>query len=309
MESLPKRALRPRYWPNWIGMGLLWCLAQLPYRWATAIGRGAGRLLYPIARHRRQVAERNIELCFPELDLNGRNDLVKRNFVYTGKAFAEIALSWWAPRRRLQHLIELSGTEHLEAAQAKGRGVILLSCHFTSLEIMPPLIAPTIPAYAIYKKQRNPVVEYCMRSARDRSLLGAIPRDDIRGIMRALKENRPVWYAADQDYGRKHSVFVPFFGVETATITGLSRLAKMNNSPVVPFFFHSRADQRGYEAVFLPALENFPTDDPKADAARINAIIEEAVRRYPDQYLWTHRRFKTRPNKSDPNPYNDRRKK
>lgn len=302
-QTLPLRALLPRYWSHWMLAGSLWLLAQLPYRPAMRVGIAVGRTLYPFARRRRGIVERNIELCFPELDAEAREQRVRANFDYTGKAVAEIAYAWWAPRARLADLCEINGREHVEAALAQGRGVILLSSHFTCLEIIAPLVGKAIPTYGIYKPQSNPVNEYFMRSARERSLPGAIPRRDVRGILRVLKRNHPVWYAADQDYGRKHSVFAPFFGIPTATISAITRLAAISKAPVVPFFFHSKTDHSGYVATFHPAMEDFPGPDPVSDATRVNALIEAEIRRCPEQYLWAHRRFKTRPDRSEPSPY------
>lgn len=279
-------------------MGLLWLWGQLPYRWATALGRAFGRVLYPFGRMRRQVARRNLELCFPEWNDAERHALVKQNFAYTGKAFAEIALAWFAPRRRLEPLLEMRGKEHVDRALAQGNGVILLSAHFTCLELTPPLVSPVVPSYAIYKPQRHPVSEFCMRRARDRSLLGSIPRDDVRAVVRALRSNHPVWYAADQDYGRKRSVFAPFFGVEAATVGGLTRLVKISKAPVVPFFFYAKADGSGYIGEFHPPLQGLGSD-AVADATLVNRVTETAVRERPEQYLWTHRRFKTRPTRSE----------
>lgn len=301
--SLPARAFLPRYWPNWLGMGLLWCFAQLPYRLVTRTSIGIGRLLYPLIPRRRKIALRNLELCFPELDEKEREQLARKNFEYTGKALGEIPLAWWGSRRKLAGRCEVRGIEHLQQALAQGRGAILLSAHFTCLEIVAPIASAITPCYVIYRPQRNPVVEYCMRSARDRNTLGAIPRSEIRTILRALRNGHSVWYAADQDLGRKYSVFAPFFGVETATVSAITRLAKISKAPVVPFFFRSTPDQNGYIAEYFPALENFPGPDEVSDAVTVNRIIEDAVRQHPEQYFWVHRRFKTRPDPKDPNPY------
>src|SRR5690625_4194259 len=139
-SRVPSALLHPRNWPQWAVMGLLWLWGRLPYRWATALGRAFGCVLYPFARLRRHVARRNLDLCFPEWDDATRRALVKKNFAYTGKAFAEIALAWFAPRRRLEPLLEMRGKEHVDQALAQGNGVILLSAHFTCLELTPPLV-------------------------------------------------------------------------------------------------------------------------------------------------------------------------
>ncbi|NLO81168.1 MAG: LpxL/LpxP family Kdo(2)-lipid IV(A) lauroyl/palmitoleoyl acyltransferase [Xanthomonadaceae bacterium] len=302
---MPARAYSPRYWPTWLAMGLLWCLARLPFPLATRVGLGLGRLLYPLIRERRKIVLRNLELCFPELDRKRREQLAKRNFAYTGKAFAEIAHAWWGNHDKLAGRCEVRGIEHLREAQAQGHGVILLSAHFTCLEIVAPLASAVAPCYVIYRPQRNPVIEYCMRSARDRNTLGAIPRNDVRAILKALRKGHSVWYAADQDMGRRRSVFAPFFGIETATVNALTRLVKISKAPVVPVFFHGKPDHSGYVAEFFPILREIPGPDEVSDAAVVNRAIEEAVRRHPEQYFWVHRRFKTRPDPDEPSPYRD----
>lgn len=300
---LPARVFSPRYWLNWLSMGLFWCLARLPYRWVIGFGLGLGRLSYPLLVRRRRIALRNLELCFPELAKEDRQQLARQNLAFTGKALGEIALAWWGDHRKLEGLCEVRGIEHLEQALAQGRGALLLSAHFTCLELIAPLASVITPCYVIYKPQRNLVVEHCMRRARDRNTLGAIPRNEIRTILRALRRGHSVWYAADQDLGRRYSVFAPFFGIETATVSAITRLAKISKAPVVPFFFHSKPDHSGYIAEYLPALENFPGSDEVSDATVVNRTIEEAVRKHPDQYFWVHRRFKTRPDPNEPNPY------
>lgn len=301
-ERLPPDALKPRHWPLWLGIGLLWSLAQLPPRWTLALGRGMGRLLYPLLKRRRRIALKNFELAFPELDARARERLARENFRYTGQALAESVLAWWTPAQRLSLDVELRGQEHLEAALTEGRGVILLSAHFTCLELVGRLLAQKIPLCALFRPHKNPLIEHFMGAARRRNLHTAIPRSDLRGMLRQLKAGRPVWYAGDQDFGTRQSVFAPFFGVPTSTLTAASKLAKASSAPVVPMFYYQREDRHGYVVEFGPALEGFPSGDEVTDAARMNALIEAAVREHPAQYLWVHRRFKTRP-EGAPSPY------
>jgi KDO2-lipid IV(A) lauroyltransferase len=207
----------------------------------------------------------------------------------------ETALSWWGSDRRLKPLAAITGLEHLEAALRQGRGAILLSAHFTTLEIGGRLLALHAPFHVLYRDHRNPVIEALQRHARRRRFEKAIPRGDLRGMLASLKQNRPVWYAPDQDFGRDNSVFVPFFGVPAATLTATSRLARLSGAPVVPFFPRRLPGARGYELTLLPALENFPGVDIEQDARRLTGLVEACIRQQPEQYLWVHRRFKTRP--------------
>lgn len=270
-------------------------LARLPVGAQLRLGRALGLALAPFARERRRIARINLRLCFPELDPAARRRLLRAHFASLGAGAFEIALSWWAPARRLRGRAEIEGLEHLQAALARGRGVILLSAHFTSLEIGGRLLALHAPFHVLYREHKNPAFESVMRRARARHFEKAIPREDMRGLLRSLKENRAVWYAPDQNYGGEHSVYVPFFGVPAATITTTSRIARISGAAVVPFFPRRLERGRGYRLTIYPALEDFPGEDPAADAARINRIIEAEILNAPEQYLWVHRRFKTHP--------------
>ena len=287
------RALR--YWPTWIGLGVLRVLTWLPFSAQVFIGRMLGRIAWYFSAHRRHVTTVNLELCFPELTATQRNDLVKRHFESVGIGLLETALSWWSPPQKLRSLVQIEGLEHLHAAQARGKGVILLSAHFTTLEIGGRLLALHAPFHVMYREHKNAVFEAVMKHARAVHYDKVIERSDIRGMLRSLKDRHAVWYAPDQNYGREHSVFVPFFGVAASTITATSRLARLSGAAVVPFFQERLADGSGYRLRLLPALTDFPSDTIDADTRRVNAVIEAEIRRVPEQYLWTHRRFKTRP--------------
>lgn len=292
--------LAPRYWPTWIGLGLLRLLVRLP--WATQMKLGAtlGTLMFHSMRWRRRVAHTNIALCFPDLNPQQRDELLRACFRGVGQSLPETALCWWGRDEQLRSLCKLEGLEHLTRALEKGHGAILLSAHFTCLELGGRLLALHQPFHVMYKRHRNELFEAIMRGARERQFERAISHHDIRGMLRSLKEGKAIWYAPDQDFGRKHSVFAPFMGVTAATLTAPARLAKMSGAPVVPFFPQRLDHGAGYKLTILPALENFPGVDDVADAQRINTIIGQQVRRVPEQYLWLHRRFKTRPEGGQP---------
>lgn len=289
----PTHPLHPRNWGQSLTIATVWALGQLPWRQTVAVGEWLGRVGYHLAPARRLIARRNLELCFPELDARTREALVKENFAYTGRGLAEIGLAWFGGPAVDSIPVDVRGLDNLNAAQADGRPVILLSGHFTCVEIAARLGQPSVEMVVIYKPvRRKPMLDQAILQARRRITAGAIPRDDVRGIIRTLRNGIPVWYAGDQDYGRRHSVFAPFFGVPAATITALTRLTRMSNAKVVPLFFNSKPGEQGYEIRFEPALENFPTGNDVQDAALMNQHIEAAVRRNPAQYLWIHRRFK-----------------
>jgi KDO2-lipid IV(A) lauroyltransferase len=274
--------------------------ALLPYSFQLPLGRRLGRTLAVILPRRRHIAEVNLALCLPELGPEAREALLRASFESLGIAFLEVALAWWAPAARLRPLVQVEGLANLAAALAEGKGALLLSAHFTTLEIGGRLLQGFQPFRPIYRPTKNPLWDWAMLRSRERHVERAIDRQDVRAVLRALRANEPVWYAPDQDYGREHSVFVPFFGVPAATITATSRLAAMSGAPVVPFFQVRLPDARGYLLRIEPALADFPSGDPAADAARVNALIEARVREHPEQYLWSHRRFKTRPAGSPP---------
>ncbi|MDS4039956.1 MAG: LpxL/LpxP family Kdo(2)-lipid IV(A) lauroyl/palmitoleoyl acyltransferase [Candidatus Competibacter sp.] len=296
--------LAPRYWPVWLGLVLMKCMAALPFRWQLAVGGQMGRLLGKIARRRRRIAAINLELCFPEWSPAERNTLLEQHFAALGIGLFETAMAWWAPDEKLRGLARVEGAEHLERALAGGKGVILLTGHFTTLELGARFITWHQSFHAMYRSHKNPLYEIVMRRERERrSRFPPLPHEDLRGLLRAFRKGRAVWYAPDQNHGRRNSVFVPFFGIPACTITATSRLAALSGAAVVPYFPRRLAGTAGYEVVILPALEHFPGGDVTADTCRINELLEHYVRRAPDQYLWVHRRFKTRPLGS-PSVYN-----
>ena len=287
--------LHPRFWPLWLGMGLLWLVVQLPYRWLLVLGRGLGGLMYHLAGSRRRIAERNLELCFPELSVGERQRLLRENFASTGMTFFEMAISWWWPVERLKRLGTVEGLEHLRQAEADGQGVILMALHFTTLEMGGALLCMQQDMYGMYRAHKNPLFDFIQRHGREQRLLGAIERDDVRGMLKVLRAGGVVWYAPDQDYGAQRSLFVPLFGVQAATVTATSKFARLGRARVVPFTQTRLADGSGYKVTVHPALADFPGDSEEADCLRINQWIELAIRQQPEQYLWAHRRFKTRP--------------
>ncbi len=209
-------------------------------------------------------------------------------------AVIESAMSWWGSDRRIQSLAEVHGMEHLQQALDDGRGVILLTGHLTSMELAGHIISSNRRIGAMYRPMKNQLMEHFVGNARRRRLSPVFPRDDIRTMTKTLCEGGTVWYGFDQNYGGKHSLFVPFLGVPASTITTTSRFARMGNALVIPFFPFRNSDGR-YLIEIQPPLEGFPSGDIEADTRRLNALLEEAVRRVPEQYLWIHRRFKTRP--------------
>ena len=288
--------LRLRYWPAWATLLSFALLAWLPYRALVPLGQLMGRVLYLASPGRREIARTNLGLCFPQLCAEDRERLLRAHFASLGMAVCETAMALFWSDRRLAPLVHAEGLEHLQAALARGNGVILLTCHMTHLEVSGHLLALHQTISLMYRKHKNPLMDEVIRTSRAARAHGTVERDDVRGMLRELKRGHAVWYAPDQNYGgTSQVVFVPFFGVPALTVTTTARLAQMTGAAVVPFFPQRLPGSRGYRIRLLPAMESFPTADEVADTRRVTAMIEDAVRAAPEQYLWVHRRFKTRP--------------
>lgn len=293
---MPKALLAPRYWLTWAGLGLMRFIERLPYPAMMVVGRNIGRLAYRLPLGFKKVARRNISLCLPELDAVDREQLVRRHFEALGMALCESAMTWWSSEERILGLSRVEGLEHLEVALARGKGAILLTAHFTTLEISASIMNFTRPVNVLYRPPKNALLAHVAHARRSgRALKRAskvILRDDIRTMIRSLKDNEAVWYAPDQAYRKKGAEMVPFFGVPAATNVFTSRLAQMTGAAVL-FYSHERLPRaRGYRVVLHPPLEDFPSGDPIEDTLRYHRHIESEVRRIPEQYWWIHRRFK-----------------
>lgn len=293
----------PRYWPVWAGMGLLRLICLLPHRVTLAIGRVFGRLAHASGGSRRAVVRRNIELCFPELTPDERDALALEHFKALGMMLVEMGLGRWARTKHLQSIMRLSGAEHVLDALAAGKGVILLSAHFTTLEISGRVLAELFPFDAVFRKNRSEFMTELQRSGREVSADTTIEKRDIKKMVRSLRKNRAVWYAPDQSYNRKGSEVIDFFGVPSMHTTATSTLARLGNASVVPFF-PRRLEDSTYELVLLPAFENFPSEDPVADTKRYIKVLEEHIGTCPEQYFWIHRKFKDLPD-GYPDYYSD----
>jgi KDO2-lipid IV(A) lauroyltransferase len=285
----------PRYWLWWFGAGLLWGVVQLPYKILLIVGRILGRLTYRLARRRRQIATINLSRCFPELSDIQRKQLLAKHFESLGIGLLETLSAWWIKDARLASLGQVQGIEHLHIALSRGKGVILFSAHFTSFEVGCRFLTMQIPVQGVYRPHENPVIQYLMTQSRGHHAEKIIPRNQIRQMLRSLKQNKLLWIASDQNYGHKESIFADFFGIPCATNIAVLRLAQMSGAAIVPFFTQRLENGRGYQVIIKPLLENFPSGDDLQDATHLNQLIEEQVRRVPEQYLWVHRRFKDRP--------------
>ncbi|GAB6196910.1 LpxL/LpxP family Kdo(2)-lipid IV(A) lauroyl/palmitoleoyl acyltransferase [Lysobacter xanthus] len=275
------------------GLAVLAAAARLPWPVQRVLGRALGALAYALAPSRRHAADVNLRLCLPELDAAARGRLLRETFRDFGIGLFEFARAWWGEVAPVREDVVIEGLDELKALRANGRGVLLVSGHFMTLEICGRLLCDHVPVAGMYRRYRNPLMEWAVKRGRLRYAAAMFANDEIRAAMRHLKQGGVLWYAPDQDMRGKDTVFAPFFGVPAATITATHQFARLTGCAVVPFF-HRREGGR-YVLRIAPPLEDFPSADAAVDSARVNAAIEAMVREAPSQYLWIHRRFKRRP--------------
>ena len=277
-------------------------VARTPWGVQCAFGGAAGWLMYRFMRRRRRIAERNVALCFPRLDEPARSSIVRRHFRSLGLGLVEVALAWWGRDGQIAPRSRIVGAEHLEAALSHGRGVVLLGGHFTTFEIGGRILASRFEVGATYRPHDDPWWDSMLRAGRMRYLSALVAYKDARAMVRYLGRNRILWYAPDQDFSgrRRRRVFARFFAERAATTTATAWLARKSGARIVPYASYRRPDDSGWDIVLGPALEGFPTGDDLADAERLNEVLEARIARSIEQYLWIHRRFKTRPSGAPP---------
>ena len=303
MASITLRTfLRPAYWYAWPALAIMLVIRWLPGRLLWVVGSGLGSFFHLFPSPSRRFSERNIELCFPDIDAAARKKLVKRNFRLFGFAVVSLCVAWWAPLWRFRQFVTIRDAQVLEDAFAANKNVIILAPHFIGLDMGGVRLSADRKFVSMYRESRNLLLEYLFQR---RARFGAVVIErmaSLKPIIRYIREGRPFYYLPDQDMGERASVFVPFFGIPAATVTALSRIAQTTNAVVVPCVTRIRDDNTGWEICLHPPLENYPTKDPVADARRMNWEIEQWVREMPEQYMWAYRRFKTRPN-NEPSLY------
>ena len=285
----------PKFWPTWVTLGILRTVALFPYPLQISLGKLLGRVLQTLSPSRQRVADINLQLCFPEKSVTERNKIKDASYQNLGIALLEMSMCWWWPEDRLRPLVEIRGQEHIEAVLDSGRGVILLTGHFTSLEIGGRLFTLSMPLQAMYRTLKNRLFDSYLYTRRKSYLENAISRKNTRQMIKGIKQLIPTWYAPDQNFANEKNVFVPFMGVQTATISAGSRIAKTSGGAMLPFYPERKKDGSGYIIWIEPPLEDFPSGDDVKDTTAVNASIEKYVRQNPEQYMWIHKRFKTRP--------------
>ncbi|MDT9587162.1 MAG: LpxL/LpxP family Kdo(2)-lipid IV(A) lauroyl/palmitoleoyl acyltransferase [Candidatus Arsenophonus melophagi] len=288
--------LHPQYWLTWVGIGLLYLLILLPYPIIYWIGIRIGRLSKYVLKKRLLIAERNLELCFPSMSAHKRKQIINKNFESVGMGLFETGMAWFWPDRRIKRLFTIKGKDNIEKVQLKGQGIIVIGIHFLTLELGARIFGILNPGVGVYRPNDNPVMDWLQTKGRLRSNKCMLDRKNIKGMISNLKQGEILWYAPDHDYGPKKSVFVPFFAVkQTATTIGTHILAKLVDLVLIPFTPKRLAKAKGYELLIQPAINHFPQQDEIATAIFMNKLIEKEIMQAPEQYMWLHRRFKTRP--------------
>lgn len=299
---LERGYLHPRWWPTWLLLALLRACVPLPLWGLRGVGAALGWSFLVLNRQRRRIARTNLRLCFPELDARARARMLRRHFLATGQSYADLAFLAWAPAARIDRKVHVSGLEHLRTARERAPTLILLGAHFVGLNFG-VLLAQYEPMFSMYKPPRDPVLDWFLNSGRVRFGCRLLARArGMRPVVRALRQGRTFYYIPDEDFGPTRSVFAPFFGVPTATLPTLGRLAALTQAAVVPLFVRLLPGAQGYALEVQPPLTEFPSGDPMRDAARMNQVLEQGIRKTPEQYMWTFRFFKTRPDNAS-SPY------
>ena len=296
-NRIPLELYAPKHWGTWFGIFLLRLLCLFPYRLMPKISSLLGSVFFKIAKRRRRIIETNIKICFPEKTDEEQHQLALQASTATFMALFETSLTWFGPTERYIHRHTVEGMEHLTNATKGGKGVIILASHFTTLEMSGALLNSHIDNLkVVYKRSNVPLLEYFIQTRRGtKCCSGLIKHKSLREVVRSVKKGNVVSFSPDQDFGEKDSIFAPFFGTPCCTLLSTQRLAKLTGTPVIPFFVSRNEDGLGYTMRFSPALEDFPSDDDLHDATAVNKAIEEQIKIAPAQYLWAHRRFKTRP--------------
>ena len=285
----------PNHWPTWFGLLLLRLSCLLPYRTQIGIGNRIGRLGHRLVPKRRAIVRRNLALAFPDMSEQDRNALALRHFEAIGASVMELALARWGSEKKLRPLMRIEGVEHVERAAREGRGIIFLSAHFTTLEISGRILKPNSPPFdLVFRRFRSDFLTEFIRTTREISGRGTIEKSDIKQMVRSLRAGTPVWYAPDQSYNRKQSAVLPFFGVPAMTNIATSTLARLGKAVTLPYL-PRRLPEGGYVVSIKPPIENFPSENAEEDTKKYVAILEEHIRKCPEQYYWIHRKYKNLP--------------
>lgn len=294
MHNLKKPSLL-KFAPSWMIYGIIWLFAQLPYRVLIMSGKGFGQLVKFLVKSRRKVVAINTKICFPELNSTERKTLTHQHFNELGIMLTQTLKAFLSNTKKIEQTAIIEGTEYLDACIEKNDGVLLVAGHFTGLDMGGKILCKKYPIAGMYREHKHPLTEYIVTKSRLKYADKMFKRDELRPIIKYLKSGGILWYAPDQNYRRGQSVFVPFFGKQASTITATHQMARLSGCKVIFFHVQRHSKSPYYTLTLSPPIENFPTKDPIQDTIRVNKGIEDMVKINPEEYLWVHKRFKTRP--------------
>ena len=294
--------IHPKFYPTWILILLMRIGVFIPFQFQVILGKAIGKLIYPFMKKLRETAYSNISNCFPEKKQPQVTLLVKQHFDAIGISLFETANAYYGSDRKIKKLLSINNKHFFSDALKDEGGIILLCSHFMPLMLGSRALLLENTIANVYRPQNNKLFDKVMVKGYTKNGAVMIKSKDTRSILKAIKNSLPIWYAPDQDLGINNSVFAPLFGIETATASATARLAKNNNTRVIPYSFIRT--KHGYEMSFDKPIKNYPSNDPIKDATTTNKILESQIIKAPEQYLWIHRRFKTRPDGQE-NFYND----
>lgn len=286
--------LHPRYWGTWLVIFLLYLISFLPYRQKISLGRFLGKQLYRFGGSRRRTAQGNIRACFPELTPEAQEEMVKETFISNALGYVESTIAWWGNVQPFLDRLEVHGKEHIDQAIARGKGVLLIGGHFSIMDFAGPLVFHTCGFNYMYRPQNNKLMDALVERSRRYYSGHSFTKRQLKDMIEFIKAGNLVWYGPDQDLGLKRGTFAPFFDIPAATLTTPAWIARETGATVLQIAQFREGDGV-YSVHFSPILENFPTDDEVENATRLNKGLEQQIRIHPEQYLWLHRRFKTRP--------------
>lgn len=295
-----KNLLHPRHWLTWLCIGILYVLVLLPYPIIYQLGTKLGLLSRRFIGKRQEIARQNLKLCFPDMPESERENMLRENFMSTGMAIFETGMAWFWSDRRLKKHTKIIGDDYIKNIQQTGHGMLFIGIHFLTLELGARILGMSYPGVGVYRPNDNPVMDYIQLKGRLRSNKYMLDRYNTKGMIRALKKGEMVWYAPDHDYGPKNSVFAPFFAVDKAATTiGTTILIKFAQPAIIPFTPKREKDGH-YTVSIAPPLDGYPLNNEIAGATFMNKAIEHEILKAPEQYMWLHRRFKTRPKGESP---------
>lgn len=297
-NSFSLHLLHPKYFLTWLGVFILFLLVQLPYTWLLFLGKHLGLLSRFFIKRRVSIIKKNLELCFPNKSKKDIDKLVMENLSALGIALFETGMAWFWSDNRLKNIYQVDGITNFTEANRKHTGILLIGIHSMSLELGGRIMGLCFPVNAMYRPHNNKAMEFIQTRARCRSNKGMIDRRNLKFMVTELKKGKAIWFAPDQDFGLKGTTFSPFFSVkETSTSKGAVILAKLSGAPflTVTLVRNHGHDDKKYSLIIGKELHNYPTENIQNDTDRMNHLIEIEIMRAPEQYLWAHRRFKTRP--------------